>query len=1510
MQEVGFIEKKLHIGGRIAGLILLLILSALLFMETPQGLTWVGQRVMNRLKDVLPGKLHFTTAQVSFNSVHIQDVYFLDEHPYTEDAYGRGWPQVDTLFRAGNIYATFTLRGLLSRSGLELSRVRVVDGAFNLVTEPGEKWKSNIERILKVEKKEEEAGLPDLLIQKVNIENFHFTMRSFAPQTAQNHGIGINWEDMDLFVNLQANSLRISDGIITGNVPHIDIREKSGCEIENLEGSVRVGGGLVRINDLILQDAVSDLRFPHVALCFQNADDFADFVNKVRLDIEFAPSRVGWQTVKYFADALEHNQMLAQIKSGSVQGPVCDLEVRDFVFNDLNSGVAAQANVGITGLPDLPNTLFDIRLNQATMTSKGLSTLLSGFSEGAPVDLSNIAPRMTLTANAEAYGPLNALKARGTIGAGGGTAAADLLLSNLISPRPIGLDGRVSVNELDLARVLGIEALGPCTAQAALKATLQNKGLPTFTLDSLSVDHITALGYDYHDIDLAGTYDGSVFDARAFSNDPALGLFFETYSEQTDDGTVYHLGASLDHADLQALQFDKRGTSRVSLQATASLLQTEAGEMNGEATLRDLVLENDSGAHQIGEISASMLSDASSQQIQLHSDFLDAAFTGSRSITDLVEQLKTLVVRDEMPALLRSDTQYKDLPGDYNLQLDFKDSREMLAFVMPGLYLADGSSAQIRISPEGELEGQVLSPRLAMGSNYLRNAALNVDNRSDGIRLALSGSELNAGGLRVHDSRLDTRLNDNSFGATLGYDNIERLSEFGSIRLEGELRRDEQDSLHVLLRPRHSDLDLKNSTWSIEDSEIWLSSVRNFIDNFRISNGSQHIALNGGFGAHNPDTLAVSLYNLDCSLANYFLAQDYGIQGILHGEGYLFSPIGDQLQLQGTLLLDSLRVGDVDAGAIRMGTHWDDAQKRLVAYLRNTTDNREALDVDAYYVPSTRELNLDAIIDQFEVGAAAPFLASTLSELHGFLSGDVHVRGPLESLRIESENAELENVVARIAYTNVPYTINGPLRIDESGVHLRDLRISDPKGGRGTLEGSLLHKSFKDMRLDARMYLSELAVLDKPDTGDGLSGQLFASGSAGLRGPLDNLLIEADVTTAKTGNVRLPVPNTANAANSDILTFVQEEVEKDPYELMIASAEEQKKSATNTTIRARVNITPTVQAHLDIDPSAGSALSAYGNGSVDLDLQTSLNQLSLDGGYTLSGGNFNFSIPGITAKSFDIKEGSSINFDGDVMHTQLNIDAVYTVRASMAPLISDSTSVSTRRNVLCGIHIQDRLTNPDVSFSVDIPDLDPSTMASVESALDDEDKIQKQFVSLLLLGTFLPTESSGVINSDNILYSNVSEIMASQLNNILQRLDVPVDLGFNYQHNDGGTDIFDVAVSTQLFNDRVLVSGSVGNRKYSSSTSPSGNMVGDLDIQIKLDKSGQLRLDLFSHSADELTNYLDYSQRNGVGLSYQREFDSYADFFRRLFSNKAKREKMDEERAEREKERVVIQVTE
>lgn len=176
-------------------------------------------------------------------------------------------------------------------------------------------------------------------------------------------------------------------------------------------------------------------------------------------------------------------------------------------------------------------------------------------------------------------------------------------------------------------------------------------------------------------------------------------------------------------------------------------------------------------------------------------------------------------------------------------------------------------------------------------------------------------------------------------------------------------------------------------------------------------------------------------------------------------------------------------------------------------------------------------------------------------------------------------------------------------------------------------------------------------------------------------------------------------------------------------------------------------------------------------------------------------------------------------------------------------------------------------------------------------------------MALLFSGSFVPDEQSGIVNNSTILYSNASEMLSNQFNNIFRQLDIPLDLGLNYQPggSNGSWGMFDVAVSYQAFNNRLIINGNLGNDETSS------NWAGDFDAEIKVDRQGKLRVTLFTRSADTYSNYLDNTQRSGFGVTYQDEFDTFGDFWRNIFFSRKRREqyelqKLQEAEDELEKE--------
>ena len=426
--------------------------------------------------------------------------------------------------------------------------------------------------------------------------------------------------------------------------------------------------------------------------------------------------------------------------------------------------------------------------------------------------------------------------------------------------------------------------------------------------------------------------------------------------------------------------------------------------------------------------------------------------------------------------------------------------------------------------------------------------------------------------------------------------------------------------------------------------------------------------------------------------------------------------------------------------------------------------------------------------------------------------------------------------------------------------------------------------------MDTHVQFDRMKVLGITDRNSPIYGDVYGTGRVDITGPFEALVLNIDARTVKDGNLHIPLRSGGAQATGDLLVFTEPyvEVEEDPYEQMLAATRTtKKKTQGDLDVRVRVRATPAVTAHIDIGENS---LQGLGNGQINLRIRSG-GPFTINGDYTLSEGEFRFSTLDLVTREFTIRDGSSIRFNGDVMDSDLNVTGVYSTKAALSTLLSSSASADgVRRQVDCIINITDKLRNPQIDFDIEIPELDPGTEGLVSSALNTEDKVMKQFLYLLIANSFLPNEESGIITTggSNMLYSNMSGIMAGQLNSIFEALDIPLDLGLNYQQNASGQNLFDVALSTQLFNNRVVVNGNIGNRRMYGTTTD--EVAGDIDIDIKLNKPGTFRLNLFSHSADQYTSFLDNSQRNGIGFAYQREFNSLGQFFRQLFTPRRERE--------------------
>lgn len=1456
-------------------------------------------RILDSVSEKLDGEIVFDKIHLKpFTTLILKNVAIVDKNP-AKDASDPEKAVVDTLFRAKYVIARFSLEGLADPDGFHIRKAYIADARMNLVLEddPDDttgKGTDNLSRIFRLAKNPpQKEPLPDEIfhIRDVELNNMAFALINHKSLKTPYYG-GMNWNDLDITdIDLKARDLMFKGGIMTGEVGHLSFREKSGFVCNSITGSAKVGNGRTIVEDFRLKDQWSDIELAVYMMSYDSVNDFEDYINKVKMYGVINKSLVDFRTITYFAPQLAGNN-LRVVTEGRVEGFVSDLHFYNISARSEAGGFSGTVNGSMTGLPDINKTRLDATIKNFNMTADGLGRFVSEWTpEGNEVDLSGFAKGTIFMVDGSAKGLLNKMKAKISLNSLIGRAEAEAVLTDITIPsKPIGIEGTINTEDLDLGRIIGTDIIRQTTLRAGIK-TKFSEGFPDVAIDSLIVERMLLNDYDYSGIAAAGTLSEKAFDGRIICNDPHLNFLFQgTFALSTKtNNALYQFYANVGHADLHAMNIDKRGTSRVQFQTNANFARTSQGSLLGKVDIGGLKLENFLGKYNIGDISLTSHTNDNKWKVRLKSSFADGSYIGSASVGRFVKDIKNITLRKEIPALFTNKGESWD-GNSYELYFRCHNSMDIMSFVVPGIYIADSTALNLNITPEGILTTELKSPRIAYREQYMKGVRMTFDNKENKITGELNCNEIRAASLMMMDSRLSILAQDNHLGAGFSYENTGELLNRGEFVFVSDFSRNDDEKLDIDVEILPTSLHLNSREWNIEPSKIHISGSDIDVERFELTSSEQRIRLQGRTSLEHRDTLALNLDRFDISIINPLIGTNLGIAGAATGEVKLISPL-NEMGLLANMISDSTYIAGVPLGVVSIGSNWDEEFERFDIDLRNDYGGKSNIVAHGKLHPKLKTLEAEAGLDMLNIGYVQPMLHDVFSQMDGTISGKILVDGPLDNLEISSEDARLNDATLTVDYTKVPYKADGRFHIDSQGAYFDDIKIRDRFNGTGAVHGSINWDHFRDMFFDLKLNVANMECVNLTEKqADVFYGNLYATGNLGITGPINSLMMNIDAVTSKPGQIHIPLSSALSSGKgSNLLKFkeLEKEIYVDPYETMISKLQKKEQKGGELGVNMRVTASPDVEAFVELDKTSGNVLSGRGNGTIDLKINSET--FNINGDYTLTGGNFNFVALGLAGRDFTIQDGSSIRFGGDIMESTLDINAIYKTKASLSTLIADTTSVANKRLVECGISITDKLSNPRLGFSIEIPDLDPMVKSRVESALSTEDKVQKQFLSLIVSNNFLPDEQSGIVNNSSMLYSNVSEILATQLNNILQKLDIPIDLGLNYQPNERGNDIFDVAVSTQLFNNRVVVNGSVGNRQYSSGGSQN-DVVGDIDIEIKLDRSGALRLNLFSHSADQYTNYLDNSQRNGVGLTYQTEFNSFRQFFRNMFMSRKKRQ--------------------
>jgi hypothetical protein len=276
------------------------------------------------------------------------------------------------------------------------------------------------------------------------------------------------------------------------------------------------------------------------------------------------------------------------------------------------------------------------------------------------------------------------------------------------------------------------------------------------------------------------------------------------------------------------------------------------------------------------------------------------------------------------------------------------------------------------------------------------------------------------------------------------------------------------------------------------------------------------------------------------------------------------------------------------------------------------------------------------------------------------------------------------------------------------------------------------------------------------------------------------------------------------------------------------------------------------------------------------------------GDYSVLDGEYFFRYGGFIDKKFTVRRGGSIVWEGDPKRARLNIEAVYKTQANPSVLLETPTF---SRNIPTEVVIAltGNITAPEPDFTINFPGVSSVLKSDLEYRLSDMDTRKTQALALLSSGGFIsPT------NANTAVYGSLFEKAGTLLSDLFSDGNSNINIGLNYvqgsknPYMDTNSQV-GLTLSSQI-NDRISINGVVGVPVGGVNESA---IVGNVEAQIRINDDGTLKLRVFNREND--INFvgegIGYTQ--GVGLTYEVDFDTMKELINKIFK-KVKVEETDD----------------
>lgn len=1315
---------------------------------------------------------------------------------------------------------------------------------------------------------------------QVDIRDLHFSHEDdhFAPLP---YGVDVSHVDIPSARIIGGDFLMAGDSILF-RFDQTALTERSGAVVEQMSGQARVAPRGIRVQDLHLvtggqQEGAlgSDVR-GDIDFRTEDLDDLDDFIGRVFIQAKLDSSRVQFADVALFAPELKGVDYTVAV-SGVLQGMVNDFKGRNVVLHFGEHSVF-RGDVEMSGLPDFQNTFIVLDAEQLRTDPGDLAALpMPPFTSGRKLDLPDEVRRLgNITFAGNFTGFATAFTAFGHTQTEAGALRTDISYQRDTVSGIFNLTGLLATGGFDLGKVLGSSAVG----RIAMDTRVSARGRDLASLSAEIDGVVPELGLEHYtisNINLNGKLEKNLFNGELHCNDPKVALDFNGLADLRGTWPEVDFTADIHRLDLRALGvLGGTGYSDIQMQANVKG-QLAPDSLQGMIRLHDVTYCQDSLDLFLGDIALDAWHEAGSPRLKLESTMVDARVDGTFYPTLLGTAVQS-VVFSIFPSL-HAEVDYAQDPQHFVYDVRLKEAQPVLDLVMPGLRLGHGTHASGFFDTRTfDLDLDMEMPAFAYQGFASDSLRLVVGKTMDLLAFRLQGD-----GRFGQDS---IRLNDLLVTGKAYQDEIDLSARWkggkdeinGTVNLSALVKN--LSSVDIHLEP--SSVDIGRGLWSNERvAHIQVDSSTISIDTLQLHNQGQYIRLGGTISRDPSAALNFELLDVHTTNLEPFYSGPV-VHGSISGDGRVFN-VYDKPYLFSYLCVDGLAVENKPVGDLNFAASFSEGEELVHVNGNLQRGDLRAFDFSGTISPGReQELDLRLKMDRFDLRFLEPYLPDAISDIQGRVTGDITLKGRFDAPEINGY-ADLDKAGLRIGYLNTFYSFTDQVFIRPNMFALDQVKLIDEEGNTAIASGTILHRGLRDWNFDMYMEMNGLKVLDTDAHNNELYyGKAYATGMMGLSGHAGSLEVTVEAATAEGTDIHFPLGGSQEVGGIPFVQFASVDHEHDDMHEDI--------DLTGIDLDLKVAVTPDARFELIFDPTVGDIMRARGNGNISMSV-TQTGEFSMKGDVEIVDGDYLFTLRNLVNKRFGVEPGGHITWYGDPFDAIINVDAVYRLRASLFDVMPPglrTEAYKKRFPVEVLMHLSQNLMNPDIGFDVKLPSVDDAVRTQVKSAMGTQDDLNKQVFALIVLNRFLPSDAGAAPEGSGLggaTSATGTELLSNQLSNWLSSFSRNLDLGVNWRTGDViSQDEVELAVSTAIFNERLLLNTNVGVAYGQGGTTEGANsLIGDFSIEYILTQDGKLRFKAFSQSNDRNLNQVDQAQTTqGAGLAYREEFDTLKEFFQKV----------------------------